>query len=506
MPLPIMGALTTALMGGSILQGVQQSKEQKKIAEQQEEAAERQEELIKEQNRKLERIAERSKSNPQAGAQAAALLQQKQYSVLDYEELPYNQENIRKYKSINNLLRHARYLPSKSSGVFLVTPGGEELIGYIGWEGDCIIALEVAKDFRGLGFGDILVEKAIDSGCKKLTVDTNNTKAINLYKKHGFTEGTVNGKRMIMIKFKQKQYSIWGSVAKKVAEGYAKAKPKLTPLVQSATEKYAKIKPQVKPFLKDVAKAGNTAFGDGIASNIATGTAMGVTGYGVGKVIQHNMKKNNLDVDENGTMYQKSYSVLSGIGTAFKAVNKSLTPKVVSSLKKPTTWLIGAGIGGVPTALGYVADKSQMEEQANATRQQRQYSAVGSILKSGLSLVKGKAVKAGQGVANWTKPIRTHTMQTIAGTASNLASFGLAGTKNVQKFGEALSKGNSEIARNAGNWIKNHKTAANAISVLPGAAVAGVTFDGVSNAINKTGKTVDPGAYKYQDSKEQKVE
>ena len=482
-----MGWLVPVLTGGSILQGVQQSREQEKIAKQQEEASERQEELIKEQNRKLERIAEKSKSNPQAGAQAAALLQQKQYSVPDYKELPYNQENIRKYKSIDNLLRHARYLPGKSDGVFLVTPGEEELIGYVGWEGDCVIALEVAKNFRGLGFGDILIEKAIDSGCKKLTVDTNNSKAINLYEKHGFSEGTVNGRRMIMIRFKQKQYSAWGSVAKKVAEGYAK------------------VKPQVKPFLKDVAKAGNTAFSDGIASNVATGAVMGVTGYGVGKAIQHNMKKNNLDVDETGALYQKSYSVLSGIGSAFKAANKSITPKITANLKKKSTWLIGAGIGAVPTGLGYIADKSQMNEQIDATNQQRQYS-VGSILKSGLGLVKGKAIKAGQGVVNWTKPIREHTMQTITGTASNLASFGLAGTKNVQKFGDALSKGNSDLAKSAGNWIKNHKSAANAISILPGAAVAGVTFDGVNNAITKTGKTIDPGAYKYQNSKEQKVE
>lgn len=362
MAFPVMALLT----GGSILQGVQQSKEQKKIAEQQEEASERQEELIKEQNRKLERIAEKAKSNPQAGEQAAALVQQRQYSI---------------------------------GGIFRL------------------------------------------------------------------------------------------------------ARMKAAPMISKM--KASPIVSQAKPLMKDIAKAGNTAFGDGIASNIATGTAMGVTGYGVGKVIQHNMRKNNLDVDENGTMYQKSYSVLSGIGTAFKAVNKSLTPKVVSSLKKPSTWLIGAAIGAAPTALGYVADKSQMEEQANATRQQRQYSA-GSIFKSALNLAK--STKAGQAVADWTRPIRTHTMQTITGAASNLASFGLAGTKNVQKFGEALSKGNSEIAKNAGNWIKNHKTAANAISILPGAAVAGVTFDGVSNAINKTGKIVDPGAYKYQDSKEQKVE
>lgn len=482
-----MGWLMPVLTGGSILQGVQQSREQKKIAEQQEEASERQEELIKEQNRKLERIAERSKSNPQAGAQAAALLQQKQYSIPDYKELPYNQENIRKYKSLDNLLRHARYISGKSDGVFLVTPGEEELIGYVGWEGDCIIALEVAKDFRGLGFGDILVEKAISSGCKKLTVDTNNTKAINLYKKHGFTEGTVNGKRMIMIKFKQKQYSIGG-------------------LLRLARMKAAPMINQAKPLLKDVAKAGNDAFSDGIASNVATGAVMGVTGYGAGKLIQHNMKKNNLDIDENGTMYQKSYSVLSGISTALKAANKSITPKITANLKKPSTWLIGAGIGAVPTGLGYIADKSQVGEQIDATKQQRQYSAIGSIFKSGMGFVKENAIKARQGVADWTRPIRSHPMQTITGAASNLASFGLAGTKNVQKFGDALSKGNSDLAKSAGNWIKNHKSAANAISVLPGAAVAGVTFDGVNNAITKAGKTVDPGAYKYQNSKEQKVE
>ena len=36
---------------------------------------------------------------------------------------------------------------------------------------------------------------------------------------------------------------------------------------------------------------------------------MGVAAYGAGKLIQRDMKKEGMDVDEDGNLYQKSYAV-----------------------------------------------------------------------------------------------------------------------------------------------------------------------------------------------------
>ena len=102
-----------------------------------------------------------------------------------YKEIPYNKENIEKYKSSDNLLKHARS-DKNTDGIMLLDKNTNDLIGYIAWENDYIIALEVLSDYRGSGFGDILLEKAIKSGCNKLSVSKKNTVAINLYKKHGF--------------------------------------------------------------------------------------------------------------------------------------------------------------------------------------------------------------------------------------------------------------------------------------------------------------------------------
>ena len=110
-------------------------------------------------------------------------------------EIPYNQTNIDKYKSSDNLLRHAR-VNKKTGGIMLVERN--RLVGYCGWEGNCIIALEVCKDYRGNGYGDKLIERAINSGCTRLTVNRNNIIAINLYKKHGFRPSTIIGNRIDM--------------------------------------------------------------------------------------------------------------------------------------------------------------------------------------------------------------------------------------------------------------------------------------------------------------------
>lgn len=110
--------------------------------------------------------------------------------------IPYDKNNIDKYKSSENLLKHAR-VNKNTDGIMLITNSGN-LIGYCGWERNWIIALEVCKDYRGRGYGDLLLKTALNSGCTGLTVNKNNQVAISLYKKYGFKPTLENNNRMNM--------------------------------------------------------------------------------------------------------------------------------------------------------------------------------------------------------------------------------------------------------------------------------------------------------------------
>lgn len=110
--------------------------------------------------------------------------------------LPWTKENVDKYKNPSNLLKHAR-TGEGIEGIILVSSGRNSLIGYIAWEGDYIVAFEVAQGERGKGYGEKLLSIALENGCKRLSVRKDNTAAINLYHKFGFKEGRDLGKIMI---------------------------------------------------------------------------------------------------------------------------------------------------------------------------------------------------------------------------------------------------------------------------------------------------------------------
>ena len=118
-----------------------------------------------------------------------------------YKEIPYNSDNVDKYKSKDNFLKHAK-VGKDINGVMFVDKITEDLIGYCAWKDDYIIALEVLSEYRGNGFGDILLEKAIKSGCNKLSVSKKNTTAINLYKKHGFMINKNINEKVVEMKLK----------------------------------------------------------------------------------------------------------------------------------------------------------------------------------------------------------------------------------------------------------------------------------------------------------------
>lgn len=102
--------------------------------------------------------------------------------ILRKKYIPYNQENITKYKSSNNMLKHARYVPGKTDGIMIVS--GNKLVGYIAWEGDMIIALETIEEFRNKGVGKLLLDIC---PANNLTVSKVNKKAIKFYEDLGWS-------------------------------------------------------------------------------------------------------------------------------------------------------------------------------------------------------------------------------------------------------------------------------------------------------------------------------
>ena len=100
--------------------------------------------------------------------------------------LNYNESLIDKYKNKDNLLRHARYIPGKTEGIFLIDERNNSLVGYAAWEGDTLIALEIIKDYQSLGLGKKLLAFCEENGVRKLTVSRKNIPAISLYRKSGW--------------------------------------------------------------------------------------------------------------------------------------------------------------------------------------------------------------------------------------------------------------------------------------------------------------------------------
>lgn len=116
----------------------------------------------------------------------------------DFSLAPISKELIDKYKSSENMLRHARYIPGRSNGWFMIDNKTSEPIGYIIWEDDFIVAFEIFKDYRRKGYGKELLDLAVESGAKRLSVNKKNTRAIELYKKAGWEVYNESGSMLFM--------------------------------------------------------------------------------------------------------------------------------------------------------------------------------------------------------------------------------------------------------------------------------------------------------------------
>jgi len=266
--------------------------------------------------------------------------------------------------------------------------------------------------------------------------------------------------------------------------------------------------------LMGLGRASKAAFGSGAASNIKMGLGMAGAGYLANKYISHDMKKNGLDYDQDGNLIStKNYS-----DQATEVAKKSLGKRIGGPLFSVGTTL---ALGGGMDIMGYQADKKMLKDQLAATNNPQQvpqtttYSVVVPRPKNRAKqklffalnpagLFKNIGTSARNTLSGWKTGTRNYFKDwktNISGTVSNFASFGLGGTKNVQKFGESLRAEGGTLGK-VGDWIKEHPARANLVTAVPLVGAASLTWDGATKAGEAVGRKIDPSAYKYKDAKE----
>lgn len=116
-----------------------------------------------------------------------------------YVAKKYTQDLIDKYKSPDNMLRHAR-CEDGDRGYFYVNQDTDELVGYIGWKDNMIIALEVVPEYEGKGYAKKLLRLANSVGVNRLTVNKSNKHAIDIYRHLGWKQYKDEGKMLFFEK------------------------------------------------------------------------------------------------------------------------------------------------------------------------------------------------------------------------------------------------------------------------------------------------------------------
>lgn len=220
------------------------------------------------------------------------------------------------------------------------------------------------------------------------------------------------------------------------------------------------------------------------------GGSMAAASYATDKYIQHDMKKNNIPLE-------KTYAAPGSIMKTVKGAGK-----VLGDAAKKNKGTIGfmAALGSAPTLIGYSAEKKQYRDQVNAT--QRNYAIPGMSIKR--LLVSGRNL--GRKIKNL--PIVKTPGQTILGGISNMSGGG--GRKGVYKFGHQLERygrhSGSEWSQKAGKFIMNNPKTALAGSIPVGAGIMTATWGAGEKIVDKTARTLDKNAFKYQDSKNENIQ
>lgn len=104
-------------------------------------------------------------------------------SISSFKKIDLNDSNIKKYKSQNKGLSHIR--TGKDYKGYIYIDKSDKVIGFVNMRisDKYIQAIEVDKQFQGMGIGKMLLNDLIKMGAERLSVNKKNTVAKKMYDK-----------------------------------------------------------------------------------------------------------------------------------------------------------------------------------------------------------------------------------------------------------------------------------------------------------------------------------
>lgn len=104
-------------------------------------------------------------------------------SITSFKKIDLNDSNIKKYKSQNKGLSHIR--TGKDYKGYIYIDKSDKVIGFVNMRisDKYIQAIEVDKQFQGMGIGKMLLNDLIKMGAERLSVNKKNTIAKKMYDK-----------------------------------------------------------------------------------------------------------------------------------------------------------------------------------------------------------------------------------------------------------------------------------------------------------------------------------
>lgn len=287
-----------------------------------------------------------------------------------------------------------------------------------------------------------------------------------------------------------------------------------------------------------------------VIAGVAGGAGMAAVHYGVNKGLQHNMKKNGIDMaairdmqKEQQQMYSNTnpgleerigrdqFGNITGKEYWTKQINpqgnRTNSPRLVRTesltrgqklghyVKENVAGPMALGMSAmfeIPNVAGYATEKDKLKALSDMARARKGLSPLptkqqltnNSGTKQMMQPQQQRQYSFGSGIRNFFKaPVRN----TLAKIDSFTGGRGLAGVDNfANRITDAGKKYDSKALQNVGKWVGNHKKLTMAGSIGTGFYVMGKTMDLGEKMVNKPLKAIDPNAYAYDDYKEQAIQ
>lgn len=243
-----------------------------------------------------------------------------------------------------------------------------------------------------------------------------------------------------------------------------------------------------------------------VLSGAVMGGTLAAGGAVVDKMIQKDIKRNNLPfLDNQNQQEQKQYSTESVLNKGqdfvkrgFKATGQEFKNQFKGKIGKIATPLFI-----VAPAAGYLSEKAQYKDQLASTGQ-RQYSKVpNSLLKNSSKWFKGKGetIKEGwgkfkTGFNEWKNAPVKNSMNAVGGV------LGQRGDRMAEQFVDLGNKSGNAWTKKTGEFLTKHGKTAAAGGLAVGMGIMSAGWGQGEKLTKKAIKSVDPNAYAYQESKE----